>query len=102
MVLGLAVALAAVRMAGCNGVRCCPIQTPSCDCFDYGGSATANNMCPAICDVPPPNWKQGTDDNGCPILIMDPHGGSCLPPPPHDAGGDAADADAGDGGAEKD
>jgi len=65
---------------------CCPIQTPSCNCFQIGGSPDPFGRCPAICDAGPMNWKMSTDANGCPLLVQDPPGASCLVPPPRDGG----------------
>src|SRR3954471_24355099 len=57
---------------------CCPIETPRCDCFGLGGTRRSDGVCPNICDAAPINWQMRTDGNGCPILVQDPGGGSCL------------------------
>jgi hypothetical protein len=72
--------------SGTPGVVCCPIQTPGCGCFGYGGAAR-NGMCPSLCDAGGDHWTQTTDESGCPILVQDPVGGSCLARP--DAASDA-------------
>ena len=91
--------LAAAPLGGCNK-DCCPIEQPSCGCFSPGGSRQGG-ICSRLCDAPPVNWRRTTDESGCPVLVQDPPGGSCLSPPPRDAatdGGDAA-ADGQGGGA---
>jgi hypothetical protein len=59
---------------------CCSVETPSCNCFGYGG-APVGGVCPRICDAGPANWHMSSDASGCPILVQDPQGGSCLTPP---------------------
>jgi hypothetical protein len=60
-----------------TGVECCPIAaTPSCDCYDTGGSKSQPGGCTNICDSIPPAATKSVDKNGCPIWIVGP--GSCL------------------------
>jgi hypothetical protein len=66
------------RDAPSSMIVCCPIETPTCDCFGLGGTRNGNDACPKICDAAPINWQMRTDSNGCPILVQDPGGGGCL------------------------
>ena len=76
-----------------GGGMCCEIETPSCGCFQIGGTAGPANGCEAICDAEPDGWEMG-ERNGCPILEFVGGTGSCLAPP--DAAlPDAATPDAG-------
>lgn len=73
-----------------SAVACCPIETPTCNCFGIGGTRDLNQsdpglQCAAICDAEPDGWVEDTDENGCPILRWVGGTGSCLPLPP-DAG----------------
>lgn len=61
--------------------QCCPIETPSCDCFVVGGkrrSADPFFGCQRHCDAVPMGWRMSVDESGCPILVKDQPGRSCL------------------------
>lgn len=69
--------------------QCCPIDdTPTCDCFDLGGSVA--DGCHNLCDAIPVGWTRTTDDNGCPVWTGG-QPGSCIMPDTSDA--DTPDAD---------
>jgi hypothetical protein len=70
-------------------VECCPIDEPSCNCTDMGGTPAADGTCrPGLCDAPPPMFKRYIDENGCPALKTVPYDGvDCNAP--RDAGYDA-------------
>jgi len=70
---------------------CCPIEEPTCDCFQIGGTRQGGD-CAAICDAEPDGWIESVDENGCPILEWVGGTGSCFWLP--DAGVDAGDPDA--------
>lgn len=51
---------------------CCPKETPApltCDCHDIGGWAPTPDECTwrYACDVPPPGYRDGTDEHGCDV-----------------------------------
>jgi len=89
-------------LAACDagsGVACCPIDEPSCNCTDMGGTPAADGTCrPGLCDAPPPMFKRYIDENGCPALKTVPYDGvdcNAAPDAGSDAGQDAQpDADA--------
>ena len=70
----------AVSHDGAPAAFCCPIETPGCSCFGYGGAAN-DGSCPKICDAGGDNWSRTTDESGCPVLVQSPPGGGCLAPP---------------------
>ncbi len=59
-----------------GGGFCCPIETPTCNCFGYGGwIATDSSNCPKICDLGPQGAKELVDGHGCKYLTSP---SSCL------------------------
>ena len=82
---------------GCDNKECCEIESPTCDCFQIGGTRDhrlpSAFQCEAICDAVPYGWERSEDENGCPILRQVNGGGSCFPHA--DASVDAAAVDAG-------
>jgi hypothetical protein len=62
---------------------CCAVETPSCNCFNVGGSRNQFGACPQICDASPKpdDWKMSTDQNGCPILQQTASTYVCNAPP---------------------
>ncbi|MBI4509062.1 MAG: hypothetical protein HY698_05475 [Deltaproteobacteria bacterium] len=49
-----------------GGGFCCPIETPTCNCFRNGGWVASDNpaQCPGICDLAPPA-EVVIDEHGC-------------------------------------
>jgi hypothetical protein len=73
---------------------CCPIEPPTCDCFELGGNRI-DGSCSRVCDSSPYAWTQVTDRFGCPEWV----GGfeeSCWPFPDTDEG-DTSDGETADG-----
>lgn len=63
-----------------GGGFCCPIASPTCDCFRTGGwILRETDMCPTTCDLAPVNTRITTDEHGCQSLDGPE---SCLTPPP--------------------
>ncbi|MCB9732511.1 MAG: hypothetical protein H6745_07860 [Deltaproteobacteria bacterium] len=78
---------------GDASTECCPIETPSCDCFQVGGSPSGSGAtCGSICDAAPQGWTQGMDENGCPVWTCEDGAActqSCLAPIDDAGDGDA-------------
>ncbi len=110
LLLGASVALA---LAACNGtsspsadaatdaiavgdgpIICCPLETPSCNCFHIGGSPDTAGECASICDAEPDGWVQEFDESGCPVLRAVGGTGSCLELPDAGAAPDSGPAQA--------
>lgn len=49
---------------GAVGV-CCPLETPSCNCFSTGGWAPNLESCGGICDLGPTDYEIDEDAYGC-------------------------------------
>ncbi len=49
---------------------CCPIESPSCDCFGNGGFVESDDpaKCPSICDLGPAGATIDTDAHGCEVF----------------------------------
>jgi hypothetical protein len=58
-----------LRPAPMGGGFCCPIETPSCNCFRNGGWAPEDdlNRCGGTCDLAPP-MEIILESHGCEVL----------------------------------
>lgn len=45
---------------------CCPMETPSCECFQTGARDPLTGNCQRICDAAPTGVTRMTGDDGCP------------------------------------
>ncbi len=51
-----------------DAIKCCPMETPTCDCFSVGGRSSPNGTCGGgVCDAAPVGWVKGVDKYGCPV-----------------------------------
>jgi hypothetical protein len=46
---------------------CCPMETPSCECFQTGARDALTGRCVRICDAAPTGVTRVMGDDGCPF-----------------------------------
>lgn len=103
-ILAASVFAVLLPVAACDagsGVACCPIDEPSCNCPQSGGSPDAFGQCRSgPCDARPSAFVRYIDENGCPAYRVSSSASCRTGSGRYDAGQDAqpdAPGDARDG-----